>query len=91
MQDTTTATIRMATVLRQPILEIVTDGLSGFLVWQGGDTFQLSVEWYPLVQCDFLSDGWIGEWFYFTRNTQGDINGFTLPGEDYGNTYKKIS
>eukprot|EP00731_Ephydatia_muelleri_P038870 Em0956g2a len=87
--DLTTATIQTVTILNEPILEISTDGLSGFLVWQGGDAFQLSVEWYSSVSCGFLSDGWIGEWLYFTRDSQGAVNGFTLPGEDYGNVYKK--
>lgn len=91
MQDSTTATIRTVTIFKEPILEIVTDGLSGFLVWQGGDAFQLSVQYYSTVQCDFLSNGWIGEWLYFTRDSQGAVNGFTLPGEDYGNVYKKIN
>ena len=59
------------------------------LDWREGDEFQQSLhgESHP---CGDLGRGNIGEWVYFSRSTQGNVDSFTIPGLAYGVVYKKI-
>ena len=63
-------------------------GISVILEWTAVDTFQISVQGFP-VECYILGSGTVGERVYFQRNSATQVISMTVPGLEYGVVYKK--
>ena len=64
------------------------DGYSGVLRWQEEDSFQISPI-NTVVDCASLSTGYLGEWVYFQRGSDGKVVSLTIPGLHYELVYYK--
>ena len=82
----TTTNVTLGTILDKPALYIIQD-YTGIIEWQGGDTFQISVQGMA-TSCYTLHSGYIGEMVYFQRN-ESTVISLSVPGLKYGRVYMK--
>lgn len=82
----TTTNVTLGTILDKPALYIIQD-YTGIIEWQGGDTFQISVQGMA-TSCYTLHSGYIGEMVYFQRN-ESTVISLSVPGQEYGRVYMK--
>ena len=83
---TDTTNVTLGTILDKPALYIIQD-YTGIIEWQGGDTFQISVQGMA-TSCYTLHSGYIGEMVYFQRN-ESTVISLSVPGQEYGRVYMK--
>ena len=85
----TVAVVELGTVYdRKALLLLDSSGERSILDWRGEDEFQISLHGGP-QPCHTLNEGFVGEWVEFTRSEGGQVESFTIPGDEYGVVYTR--